>query len=115
MSRPKITKKELERRKREKREFKREQKKIKKLRKKPKTSEFYRDIHDLQRIGAYSFKKAKNIIYYSPKYAKKRSEKYNKKLLHWDKVHQQLKKYDSEEAKKQRFIELLVEYEFYSG
>lgn len=113
MGRPKITKKELERRKRQRREFKREQKKIKKLRKKPKTPQFYKDIHELQRLGGYSYKKAKKIIYYSPKYAEKRAIKNNKKLLHFGTVQKKMHgKLQDDRANVFRLLQ--QDYEFYS-
>ena len=109
----KITKKEFERRAREKREFKRSQAKIKKLRKLPKTPQFTKDIRQLQKIGLYTHKKAKKIVFYSPKYASKRAIKNKKELLHFGTVQNKLRGKSAEE-RDSLFRMLQQDYEFYS-
>ena len=108
-----ITKKELERRTREKREYKRSQTKIKKLRKKPKRSKFYRDVNYFQEAGGYSFKKAKQKVYYSPKWAGKRAIKNRKELLSWPEVNKHLRDL-MPDARRKKFYSLQLDYEFYS-
>ena len=109
----KITKKEFERRAREKREFKRSQAKIKKLRKLPKTPQFTKDIRQLEEIGAYTYKRARKIVFFSPKYASKRAIRNKKELLYFGTVQNKLRG-KSPQVRDDLFRMLQQDYEFYS-